>query len=89
MDLGNGIIVAGVAIQVVNMVVCGGLMGVFMRRVRRAHVYTSPHESIELADIAQYDKDLLEGGTAGVGFRRFCWAMTAAFIAILIRCVYR
>ncbi|GJN69796.1 hypothetical protein PLIIFM63780_000007 [Purpureocillium lilacinum] len=73
---GNQAIIAGVALQVVVLALFG-LMGAdyWRRAIRFVRSGEAPRETLALWNNSK--------------FRQFVWAVTAAYIAILIRCVYR
>lgn len=83
LDVGNGMIVAGIAFQVATMAVCGTLMLDFFIRFKKAkkNGLTSQVES-------DYEKDQGSPKIAR-NFRIFCCAIALAYTTILIRCIYR
>ncbi|KAI8677665.1 hypothetical protein NCS55_00483800 [Fusarium keratoplasticum] len=89
-DLGNNLLIAGVSFQVVNMVVCGVLMLIYIyryRNVRKLATYTVDcgEDGIISTDsptshrTPQSDKRV----------KKFIYSITIAYIAIIIRCIYR
>ncbi|KAF3482715.1 uncharacterized protein GIQ15_02039 [Arthroderma uncinatum] len=76
LDVGNGIIIAGIAFQVATMSVCGLLALEFFIRAHRSGQGFTP-----------------KGSSHGAAVRRsfwiFCAADAFAYLAILIRCIYR
>jgi hypothetical protein len=85
LDAGSGLLIAGVAAQVVNMVVCGGIILHFVYNYRR---HTRGPMKNEQADISQYATDKTNPKMRR-NFNRFCWALFVAYVAVLIRCIYR
>ncbi|KAH8170414.1 RTA1 like protein [Sarocladium implicatum] len=98
-DLGEGMVIAGVVFQVFNMICCGTLMIIYIRR-RKAAIAS---ENYPIGAKAQRD---FSGGQMGKGKNMatsrsvasgkeakrahiFIWALAVAYVAILIRCIYR
>jgi len=79
-NIGNHVIVAGIAIQVATMFVCFIVAGDFALRVRR-----------NSKGSAQSEKMMHSGGRGlhDKGFQFYLIASACAFTAIFIRCVYR
>ena len=86
-NLGDNIIIFGVAFQVFIMIVCGGYMVLYWRRLKTAKNTKPP--SYEMGTVPEYDTHKQIGGTNVVRFRQFCWAIVFAFITTFIRCIYR
>ncbi|KIX02275.1 uncharacterized protein Z518_08214 [Rhinocladiella mackenziei CBS 650.93] len=82
-DVGNGMIVAGIAFQVATMGVCGLLTIDYFIRFQRAKKAKSTSHSE-----SEYEKNLALPMTSR-NFRIFCFAIALAFITIFIRCIYR
>lgn len=83
-NAGNNLIVAGIAFQVVTMVVCGALVLFFIFRYRKARLASG---SINEKSSYQVDK---ESGSIRLGKVKLFGAMvTVAYFAVLIRCIYR
>lgn len=82
-NVGNGLIVAGIAFQVATMGVCGLLMLDFFIRFRRA----KKNNAQSIAD-SEYEKSQASPKTSR-NFRIFCFAIALAFLTIFIRCIYR
>jgi len=84
LDAGNGLIVAGIAFQVATMAVCGLFVVVYMLRYRKAR--GSPVQ-------AEGEKSQYANIRENTGEKKkllvFCAAVSLAYIAILIRCIYR
>lgn len=120
LDVGSGLLTAGVAFQAANMVFCGGLIVVFWWRYRQDAAgraereaqagqingeagnstpaeegTTTPVNDSEIASaeptIATPVNPLSGRGPAPTAkqFKRFCWALFVAYMAVLIRCIYR
>ncbi|KAL6711495.1 hypothetical protein ACN47E_004429 [Coniothyrium glycines] len=82
-NAGNNLIVAGIALQVVTMSVCGGLVLVYVFRYRKARKNLASDEKSAYA----LDK---EQGDINLGkIRLFAWMIVLAFTTVLIRCIYR
>ncbi|KAM5346013.1 hypothetical protein ACJ41O_011874 [Fusarium nematophilum] len=85
-DLGSALLIFGVSFQVVNMAVCGGLMLWYYRR-RSQHA-----KSYGYATVTPSDTSFMGTKATFLGHDRvqvFVWAISAAFVAIIIRCIYR
>lgn len=74
-DVGSGLLVAGVIFQLVNMVVCGCLMLAYLWRRRQA----IKSGAAPASDTRPEDKKV----------KKFIYAITVAYVAIIIRCIYR
>jgi hypothetical protein len=70
---GNGLIVAGITFQVFTMTIFGSLASIFFIRYRKAREHISSNNEPE-KKISPFI---------------FCSAITVAYAAILIRCIYR
>ncbi|EEQ31302.1 hypothetical protein McanMca71_004583 [Microsporum canis] len=75
LNVGNGIIIAGIAFQVATMSVCGLLALEFFIRAYRSG--------------QGFSKSSSHGAAAHRSFWIFCAADAFAYVAILIRCIYR
>lgn len=74
-DVGSGLLVAGVIFQLINMVFCGFLMLIYMwRRKQSIKKGLTP-----ASDTRPEDKKV----------KTFIYAISLAYVAIIIRCVYR
>jgi len=85
-QMGNRLIIAGIAFQVATMTVCGVLMVGFIfkfRKARKSGGLNSPGQ--EKSDYHVLATDPKERKKVII----FCWAVTFAYITILIRCIYR
>ncbi|KAJ3550019.1 hypothetical protein NM208_g198 [Fusarium decemcellulare] len=85
-DISSALLILGVVFQVVNMVVCGGLMLLYYRRRAKAG------GSYGYGSIRPSTADFLGSKRTFCGHDRvkvFVWAISAAYVAILIRCIYR
>ncbi|KAG7120052.1 Efflux pump himE like protein [Verticillium longisporum] len=107
LDVGSGLLVAGVVFQVANMVFCGGLMLLYIWRRHRAlkksegasraaapAVVDGPGGGGETSSSVASGR--VGPGAAGKTYRpkdpkvqKFIWAITGAYIAIIVRCIYR
>lgn len=97
-DVGSGMLVAGVSFQVANMVLCGGLMMIYVWRRKRAVTQKTdsgsqgasggsggwkkwnPVALLSGRDAANREEHMVKVFIAG---------LTIAYIAIIIRCIYR
>ncbi|KAI8931314.1 hypothetical protein NX059_011656 [Plenodomus lindquistii] len=83
-DAGNNLIVAGIAFQVVTMVVCGALVMVYIFKYRKTRSNQAP---LNEKSLYQMDKDQ---GVVSLGKIKLFGAMVVlAYTTILIRCIYR
>ncbi|KAH7173351.1 RTA1 like protein-domain-containing protein [Fusarium flagelliforme] len=87
LDVGSGMLVAGVVFQMANMVFCGGLMLIYMWR---------RHKAIKNgAAVREGDESSMSGGDVKVirasdkKTKMFVCALAVAYVAIIIRCIYR
>ena len=83
LDAGNGLIVAGIAFQVATMAVAGLFMLDFFRRFHRARKASSHSENP-----SSWEKNIAKPNVRR-NFRIFCYSIASAFVAILVRCIYR
>ncbi|KAF7557689.1 hypothetical protein G7Z17_g457 [Cylindrodendrum hubeiense] len=92
LDVGSALLVAGTTFQMANMVVCGGLMVLYLWRRRRgitndAEKLQSPGGATQNASsCAESDKTIKPNDKKTKMFVR---AITVSYILIIIRCVYR
>lgn len=88
-NIGNRLIIAGIAFQVATMAVCGFLMVTYIMKFRKAHKNGSSGVSspggVEKSNYHVVATDPKERKKVII----FCWALTLAYITILIRCIYR
>lgn len=100
MDMGNNLMLAGVCFQVVNMVFCGGLMIMYMLRRRKALKNgggSAVTQTPGAADVSSESDGSLQpapGAYKGTRpedkkVRIFIYAISVAYVAIIIRCIYR
>jgi hypothetical protein len=83
LEAGDNLLLAGVAFQVANMVGCGLLMLLYVFRYKRAQKQGSaPREDTD------YFADRGDGKIVR-DLHIFCWAIVAAYLAVLARCIYR
>ncbi|OLN86956.1 Uncharacterized protein C17G6.02c 2 [Colletotrichum chlorophyti] len=91
-NVSSALLVAGVVFQVVNMVVCGGLMVIYAWRYRRGRpsrpVGSALEEESSEVGVRSTRGEKGRGGDEG-RLRIFMWAITIAYVAIIIRCIYR
>lgn len=97
-DVGSGMLVAGVIFQLVNMVFCGGLMLMYMFRRRKALKNGAAGLQSSPVDTGAESSDGSVQPAAGASkgtrpedkkVRIFIWAISVAYVAIIIRCIYR
>lgn len=97
LDVGSGLLVAGVAFQLANMIFCGGLMVLYLLRRQRG-LKSGPARVGSSA--AEDDDSEGFGGESLPPYRRaspemnrkveiFIYAVSAAYLAIIARCIYR
>jgi RTA1 like protein len=96
MNLGNNLMLAGVAFQLVNMIFCGGLILTYAWRrlqnktkatfVRDDSAQESSDASEQMEGEARY---ATSDDATKLRTKRFVWALVAAYLAIIIRCIYR
>lgn len=80
---GDALLIAGTAFQTVNMSFCGGLMLFFWWRRSRAQRDMGSNED----EIEQLEPQRRTFGISD--FKLFLWAIIPAYIAIVVRCIYR
>jgi hypothetical protein len=78
LDTGNGLIVAGIALQVATMFICGCCAADFAWKVRKDH-------RSETAEKTTPSYERLANGN----FRLYLGASAVAFTLIFVRCIYR
>lgn len=83
-DVSTAILITGVSFQVGNMVVCGGIIALFVWNYRKA----KGNPSIQ-APQSQYQQDKVIDPHARSRLHTFSWALAVAYLTILIRCCYR
>jgi len=87
LNVGDGLIVAGIAFQVATMAVCALVMLDYFIRFQRAKKQKTTTQS-ENGLESEYEKNQKDP-KASRNFRIFAFAIGAAFVVIFIRCVYR
>jgi hypothetical protein len=80
-DVGSGLLVAGVAFQAANMAFCGGLMVIYYWRYLKGEAATKRE-----LDSSHERKSTWKPDTK---FKKYLWAIIVAYVAVLIRCIYR
>ncbi|RDW91759.1 putative RTA1 protein [Coleophoma crateriformis] len=81
LNAGDALIIAGIALQCVTMLVCGGLVwDFFQRRKAKMQNKRQTEASTLVNDISTQSP---------LRFRIFCWSIGFAYVTILIRCIYR
>ncbi|UPK90167.1 hypothetical protein LCI18_001102 [Fusarium solani-melongenae] len=89
-DLGNNLLIAGVSFQVVNMVVCGVLMLIYIYRYRNAGKLATYTVDCGGDGIISTDSPASHRTTqSDKRVKQFIYSITIAYIAIIIRCIYR
>ncbi|ROT38266.1 RTA1-domain-containing protein [Sodiomyces alkalinus F11] len=97
LDVGSGLLVAGVAFQLANMVFCGGLMVLYLLRRRRG--LKNGNGAERLGSSAADDSEG-SGAESWAPYRKaspemnrkvemFIYAVSVAYLAIIVRCIYR
>lgn len=89
MDIGNGLLLGGTIFQVVNMVVCGGIMLLYLwKRQQSLGRFRSRLGSSDLQDSGK-----ASGGKGQYDFEAtlkvYIWSLVVAYNLILVRCIYR
>jgi len=88
LNTGDALIIAGIALQCVTMIVCGGVVLDFFLRRRKARTQNKVQTEGTLSmDAPTLSNDVQS--KSPLRFRIFCWATGFAFLTILIRCIYR
>lgn len=80
--LGNNLLLAGVSFQVVNMTFCGGLIVIYMWRMRRNPVPCARAPPCTRGVPGEVIRN-------GRRVKALCWALFISYMTILIRCIYR
>ncbi|KAH7122073.1 RTA1 like protein-domain-containing protein [Dactylonectria estremocensis] len=93
-DLGNNLLIAGVSFQVVNMVVCGALMLIYIHRYRNARksgTYASDfgEDGIISSDSTNPPSTSHRTAQSDKRVKQFIFSLTVAYVAIIVRCIYR
>ncbi|KAH6662430.1 RTA1-like protein [Plectosphaerella plurivora] len=93
MNLGNNLMLAGVAFQLVNMVFCGGLILTYAWRRRQNKtkvVFDSTQQGSDASEtVDTAARYATSDDAAKVRTKRFVWALAVAYLAIIFRCIYR
>ena len=84
LNVSEGILIAGVAFQLANMIVCGAIIVAFAIEYRR-HQKTRRNAEPE----SPFDRVKAVDSRASFRMKCFAWALTGAYIAIIARCAYR
>ena len=82
-NVGNRLIVAGIAIQVATMTLCGVLMTIFIFRYRKAKKNGGDSSGSEKNEY------FAENPRERKRLHIFCYSVAFAYTTILIRCIYR
>lgn len=90
-DIATALLTAGVAFQAANMIFCGGFVIIFLHRYRRAKKYKTniPGEETEYHRAKSAATSDPASRREVRNFRVFNWTLALAYIAIIVRCVYR
>lgn len=93
LDVGSAMLVAGVVFQMANMVFCGGLMLIY---IWRRHKAIKNGTAVRAGDEPGTESgSSMNGGNVKVirasdkKTKMFVFALTVAYVAIIIRCIYR
>lgn len=94
LDVGSGLLVAGVAFQAANMAFCGGLMVIYWWRYRkgekRGDVIRGARDEGVLSSRQDHEQERQASKVwPESDFQKYLYAIIIAYIAILIRCIYR
>lgn len=97
--LGEALLVAGVAFQVLNMICCGGLMIIYIRRRKRATMSNNSIVGVKgprdfsAHHVGKGDNMATSRSVANAKeakrARFFVYGLAVAYVAILCRCTYR
>jgi len=90
LSAGDGLIIAGIALQSVTMSVCGAMVLDFFlarRKARTEHKAEAEGTTHTSLDATTLSNDVHT--RSPLRFRIFCGAIGFAFLTILIRCIYR
>jgi hypothetical protein len=89
-NAGDDLIVAGIAFQVVTMVICGSLTLDYYLRRRKANQQTPANDkSTNDKSAGEMPQQYGTNSKKDRQFRFYCSAIAFAYFAILIRCIYR
>ncbi|KAM0207353.1 hypothetical protein ACHAPQ_007588 [Fusarium lateritium] len=93
LDVGSGLLVAGVVFQMANMIFCGSLMLIY---IWRRHKAIKNGAAVRAGDeTANESGSSTNGGNVKViratdkKTKIFVYALVVAYVAIIIRCIYR
>jgi hypothetical protein len=85
LDAANSVIIAGVVIQVASMILSGFILFKFMRKYQKSKKVSrekAPHQE------SQYERDR-SNPQERKAFCSLASSLAIAFVAVLIRCIYR
>lgn len=90
-DVSAGLLITGVSFQVANMLGCAGMMMVFWRRYKNRNLQPSTAEGDSGCNMRANTRS---SSCANIQLNErkvdiFVWAVIVAFVAIIIRCIYR
>ncbi|KAK6716513.1 hypothetical protein SNK04_007461 [Fusarium graminearum] len=86
LDVGSAMLVAGVVFQMANMIFCGGLMLVY---IWRRHKAIKNGAAVRAGEEHGAGADVKVIRASDKKTKMFVFALTAAYVAIIIRCIYR
>lgn len=88
LDVGSGLLIAGVVFQMANMIFCGGLMLYYLWNRNRGlkKRQQSPNASQGESPAVTGEKPV---GASDKKTKIFLWAISVAYVVIIIRCIYR
>jgi hypothetical protein len=96
LDVASGMLIGGVSFQVANMVLCGLYMVWYWRRYQNSkrRLQSSSAHGMDPTIGRMHRVSLNNGGGIRGRVRAnrvkyFIWSITAAYIAVLVRCAYR
>lgn len=85
-DIGSALLIVGVAFQLVNMIICGGLM-IFYYYRRSKSIKLHGNGGADSVSSGHLDSQMTFLGYDRVQI--FMWSISIGFVAIIIRCIYR
>jgi hypothetical protein len=86
LDVGSAMLVAGVVFQMANMIFCGGLMLIY---IWRRHKAIKNGAAVRAGDEHSAGENVKVIRASDKKTKMFVFALAAAYVAIIIRCIYR
>ncbi|KAF4453689.1 hypothetical protein F53441_3698 [Fusarium austroafricanum] len=91
LDVGSGLLVAGVVFQMANMIFCGGLMMIYVWRrhkaIKNGAAVRAGDETAESESSSGRNPKVIRASDQKT--KMFVFALAVAYVAIIIRCIYR